>query len=222
MELPLIISFYTKNTIYEKEVAELIESCQMLQLDFVIEEKEDLGHWQSNCRAKPLFIYESLKKYQRPLFWVDADAIILKKPNCFMDSDVGFYFNNWEERNARAGTIFSLPTKRALSFFLLWHEKCQKMPDSPHGDQHFLPEVFQETSSDLRIENLPVSYVQVFDRDPTPLSETHILHTQASRTARMEGLLWKHLSGRDLKRARMLEAHFRASHCREFFDDVSF
>ena len=212
METPLIISFFTKDTIYEKEVEELIESCNLLHLDFIIEEKKDLGSWQKNCCQKPLFIHECLQKYKRPLLWVDADAIILKKPDLLLNQgDVSFYFNHWEEKRARAGTILALPSKEALHFFHLWHLKCHEKQDFPHGDQHFLPETFATAPTSLQIGELPLSYVHVFDRDPVPFNETHILHTQASRTALMHNLIWKSLSSKDLKRLRIANAPVRAS-----------
>ena len=203
MTTPTIISFFTKDTIYEKEVQELIESCKNLHLDYIIEGIEDLGSWQKNCCQKPLFIQKCLQKTKRPLLWVDADGIILKTPFLpLTDGDVSFYFNHWEERRARAGTIFALPSLEAIHFFGLWHRKCQEMQDYPSGDQHFLPEALAEATS-LRVGQLPLSYVHVFDRDQIPISDTYILHTQASRTALMLPLFWKSLSGKDLKRLRI-------------------
>ncbi len=211
MKTPLIVSFFTKDTIYEKEIQELIESCRILHLDYVIEEKEDLGNWQRNCCQKPLFIYECLQKYKKPILWVDADGIILRTPNLSWNVDVGFYFNNWGEKQARAGTIFATPSPEALYFFNLWHLKCQENQNFPHGDQHFLPEVFKIILPSLNIGQLPLSYVHVFDRDPIPFTETHILHTQASRTAMLQKFLWNTLSSKDLKNLRIKNAPLRAS-----------
>ncbi|HAB98582.1 MAG TPA: hypothetical protein DCE71_02020, partial [Parachlamydiales bacterium] len=58
MNTPLIISFYTQNTIYEKEVEDLEASCQSLELAYYIEGRKDLGTWEENCCQKPLFILE--------------------------------------------------------------------------------------------------------------------------------------------------------------------
>lgn len=55
METPLIISFFTKDTIYEKEVEELIESCNLLHLDFIIEEKK-ISAVGKRIAAKNLFL----------------------------------------------------------------------------------------------------------------------------------------------------------------------
>lgn len=202
----MIISYYTKNTIYEREVEDLLSTCLKLHLDHYIVAKEDLGSWERNCCEKPLFILECLQKFQKPLFWVDADAMILQKPSFYWNEyDVGFYFQD-EQDHARAGTIYASYTKATLDFLRSWHLACQErfsaLGQLPGADQAILNELLYKKPL-LKIAKLPVEYVRIFDRDPIAWEKTVILHFQASRTARMDPLLWQHLTGLDLKHLRM-------------------
>ena len=207
MTIPLIVSFFTKNTIYEKEVEDLLLSCQLHGLEYYIEPRDDLGSWQENCCQKPQFILECLDRFRKPLLWVDADAIILQRPLLsFEGIDLAIHFNDYEKRVVRSGTIYANPTASAKDLMERWRRSCVEAfssgKDLPHGDQGQLPQLLLQQSA-LSVARLPVEYVQIFDRDPGPLEKAVILHFQASRTAAMHSILWKHLSGKDLKKMRM-------------------
>ncbi len=201
-----IISFYTKNTIYEKEIEDLSLSCKSLKVDHYIEAREDLGSWEKNCCQKPLFILECLEKFNCPLLWIDADGILLKPPNHqFEDCDLGLYFNNIRTKHARNGTIYISPTKATKEFMQLWYDTMQKMNARPRKkltpDQPVMISLIRKVP--LKISHLPLEYTQVFDRDQIPLEKTVILHFQASRTARMDPIFWQHLTGKELKAMRI-------------------
>lgn len=200
-----LISFYTKNTIYEKEVEDLTASCQVLQIDHYIEAREDLGSWQKNCNQKPLFILECLERFNEPLLWVDADGVALKQLELDMGtSDIGLYFNNRKTLHARNATIYIAPTAGAKAFLEAWHETLQRQRRKvPRPDQPVMIELLRKKKVPLQIGDLPLEYMQIFDRDQVPLEKTVILHFQASRTAGMIPLFWQHLTGRELKAIRM-------------------
>ncbi|PIS03446.1 MAG: hypothetical protein COT85_00245 [Chlamydiae bacterium CG10_big_fil_rev_8_21_14_0_10_42_34] len=203
-----VISFYTKGTIYEKEIEDLALSCKALQIDHYIEEREDLGAWEKNCNQKPLFILECLEKFNCPLLWVDSDGILLKKPNLnLQEVDLGLYFNNAKTKHARNATIYVSPTNNTKKFLRLWYETLQKMNSRPRKnlipDQPVMISLIRKGEIPLKIGNLPLEYMQIFDRDQVPLEKTVILHFQASRTARMDPIFWQHLTGKELKAIRM-------------------
>jgi hypothetical protein len=203
-----IISFYTQDTIYEKEIEDLRHSCTTLGIDHYIEARPDLGCWERNCNQKPLFIYECLERFNEPLLWVDSDGILLQKPNLSLpDCDLGLYFNNYPTKHARNATIYIAPTQPAKQFLKLWHETLQKL-NGPKAkklkpDQPVMISLLRKNLLPLKIGHLPLEYMQIFDRDEIPLEKTVILHFQASRTAKMVPLFWQHLTGRDLKAIRM-------------------
>ena len=207
MTAPLLISFYTKNTIYEKEIADLSASCQALEIESCIEAREDLGSWDKNCCQKPLFILECMEKYNRPLLWVDADAIVMQKITLNYDNtDLALYFNNRSRNEARSATIYIAPTVFAKDFVLQWYEYCLKALSQgkpvPYADQSVLTDALKGSPL-LRVADLPLEYASIFDRDPVPMSKIMILHFQASRTALMPRVLWENISGAQLKAMRM-------------------
>ncbi len=213
-----LISFYTQDTIYEKEIEDLISSCEHLKIDHYIEPRKDLGCWEKNCAQKPLFIYECLRKFNCPLLWVDSDGIVLQKPQLDLrDSDLGLYFNNLRTRHARNATIFINPTKNALKFLLLWHETLLNFNSGARRkltpDQPVMNFLIRKNKVPIKIAPLPLEYMQIFDRDPVPLEKTVILHFQASRTAKMAPLFWKKLKGSDLKAIRMHTSLNRFKDC---------
>ena len=203
-----LISFYTKNTIYEKEIEDLSASVKALDIDHYIEGREDFGCWEKNCAQKPLFIYECLQKFNEPLLWVDSDGIALQKPDLDLGAcDLGLYFNNVKTRHARNATIYMRPTKAAKEFMWLWHQTLLKRNAPPKKkltpDQPVMNYLIRKKTVPVKIAHLPIEYMQIFDRDPIPLEKTVILHFQASRTAKMDQILWKNISGRDLKAMRI-------------------
>ncbi len=207
MIAPLLISFYTKNTIYEKEIADLIASCKSLEIEYCIQAREDLGSWDRNCCQKPLFILECMEKYNRPLLWVDADAVVMQKIALNYDNvDLALYFNNRSTNDARSATIYIAPTVFAKAFISQWYEHClealSKGAPVPYADQSVLVDLLR-TSPVLKIADLPLEYTSIFDRDPLPMSKIRILHFQASRTALIPKVLWENISGAQLKAMRM-------------------
>lgn len=199
-----LISFYTKNTIYEKEVEDLLSSCRALEIDHYVEERDDLGSWERNCAQKPIFILECINKFNEPVLWVDSDAILLQKPSLQLHQyDLALYFNN--PTHARSATIFFNATREARKFLTLWHkELLKKNSKVDTQDQPVMNELIQEKKiPNLKIGELPLEYMHIFDRDSIPLEKTVILHFQASRTAKMDPIFWKNLKGSDLKAMRM-------------------
>lgn len=201
-----LISFYTKNTIYEKEVEDLQNSVRALDIDHYIESREDLGCWEKNCAQKPLFIFECLEKFNEPLLWVDSDGVVFKKPHLeFNDCDLALFFDS--PGRARNSTIFINPTEPAKEFMWLWHETLLKKNQPPQKqlipDQPVMNELIREGKIPLKIGDLPLEYMQIFDRDAVNFEKTVILHFQASRTAKMDPIFWRHISGRELKTMRM-------------------
>jgi len=205
-----VISFYTKNTIYEKEVEDLAASCRALEIDHYIEAREDLGNWEQNCCQKPLFILECLEKFNKPLLWVDADGVVLQKPSLsFEEFDLGLYYNNVRTKHVRAATVYISPTQAAKNFLKLWHQTClekiARREKLPFGDQAVLIALLRKKEIPLKIGKLPLEYTRIFDRDLVPMEKTVIIHFQASRTALMDPIFWKNLTGRDLKAMRMAQ-----------------
>ena len=71
---PRVISFYTKDTPYEKEAEGLAKSCDALGIRYFIEGINLDNDQTTNTLFKPIFIKEKINQLNEPLLWVDSDG----------------------------------------------------------------------------------------------------------------------------------------------------
>ncbi len=190
---PLIVSYCTKDSLYEEEIKDLILSCASLKLEYSIESIVSLGSWEKNCCYKPKYILEKLITHKKPLLWVDADAIIVKKPiiDNFLNYDFGFRFKYDENKNKksiRSGTIFINYTPESINFLKTWDIECQKQLNDQNKvhevwDERCLYKLIREDKFKITFYELPISYCKIFDKfnDKVDDEEIYILQFQASR-----------------------------------------
>ena len=191
-QIPLVISYYTKNTPYEKEIEHLINSCKRFNVEYHIEGIDDRGSWGANCAFKPYFIREKMKEFQRPLLWVDADAVFLQdlKFEDFMFSDLVFYYDpsiSDPRFSAFAGTIYVNSTEGGLASLDLWcHYSDLIIKESGrfplYMDQASLHFTMLSKPS-FHFTQLPITYSKILDRCMQGLDSSKIVieHNQASR-----------------------------------------
>jgi hypothetical protein len=202
---PVVVSFYTLDTPYQQEVLSLMQSCEKLGIEARIEGKKSHGCWELNCAHKPEFILQKLDQLQRPLLWVDADAIFLKKPQWkdFTDCDLSVRIEEDlcgdHSSKVLSGTLFVNYTEEGLSLIRSWSNECQMqllyakqvidifdfkpVPGGYFWDQIALREVLSKQQG-AKVRSLPVKYCTIFDLDEDELydrRETIIEHHQASR-----------------------------------------
>lgn len=193
MDKPLIISFYTVGTPYQLEIFNLISSCHTLGLDHQIEGIESRGSWEDNCAHKPFFIYEMLKKHRRPVFWIDADAVFMRKPDfsLFEQADIAVRFVERFAHDIRfricTASLFCNYTPKALAIMDKWCRRCQQILDQGRPaaflEQVFIWEILQE-EKEATIAQLPVGYCKIFDLDEVAENEIVVEQRQASRRFR--------------------------------------
>ncbi len=130
--LPLVVSFYTLDTPYEKEVQFLIDSCRKFGIEHQIDGIPSSGSWEMNCAFKPLFLLKKLEELKRPLLWVDADAVFMQ-PFSFLEVfslDLGVRLydcpNDHPSRICSA-TVFVNSTAGGMGIVRLWAAKCLSM-----------------------------------------------------------------------------------------------
>lgn len=209
MSYPLIISYFTENTIYENEIQGLKTTCVELKLKTDIEKIVNLGSWEKNCLFKPSFILKKLKEHKRSLLWVDSDAVFLKKPNLLKNLDCDIALKRFEEYSEDdpnkffAGTIFFNYNDRTLDFVKRWADFSNETNGTMMGDQETFKEIFKK--SNVNFFNLPSSYSFIFDLSYPRLGSDDIviLHFQASRFRNIEflnfPLFFKNLDPYNLK-----------------------
>lgn len=209
---PIIVSYYTRNTLYENQVEDLIKSCESLELPFDIVPIESLGSWSKNCCFKPTFLLEKLLQHRRPIVWTDADSTVMRKPELFrhLTSDLGVHIrehlSETDSSKVLSGTIFINYTSGAKRLLKLWLLECRRKMERQELvlDQEALRDVIYRYPHGALIEHLPSSYCHIFDKSEEECPV--FVHYQASRIERalnsdneILGLFMKELHGSDLK-----------------------
>lgn len=192
-QLPLVVSFYTKNTPYEEEVDALRRSCKAFGIDCLIEGVVSMGSWEMNCAFKPLFLLEKLEKLNRPLLWVDADAVFLDQlswqESFIADVAVRLYPCADDHRSRIvSSTVFVNATAKARFALQMWAIECtRRLQDrfriKEVWDQEVLRDVLFKREYEIDWRPLPESYLMIAGH---PLDESLgfmpvILQYQASR-----------------------------------------
>lgn len=194
----VMVSFFTIDTPYEKEVKNLIKSLEALKLDYYIEGIEDLGGWVMNTQYKPVLIERALKMSGKPVVCVDADAIVKKHPKLFesmKDIDFAAYFpNSMRDRDKElfpgidfimdrllSGTVYFNYTDGAFRLLEMWKMRC--LEDNRTIDQNLLLDCVKSLKDEILIKPLPLSYCQIYDIVRNKGAAV-IEHFQASRRHR--------------------------------------
>jgi hypothetical protein len=194
-EFPLIVCFYTKDTLYQLEVQNLIASSEKWGLEHHVEPIPSFGTWERNCSYKPFFLMEKLQSFRRPLLWVDADAVFFKKPDLegLKDSwDVAVRFNescdDSHPSKVYSGSVFVNATEGAARVLKAWGKECIASFSNPERteevwDQVALRDVLLRGVPGATIGALPAGYVAIVDnaQDLKEIDDIVIGHYQASR-----------------------------------------
>ena len=182
-----IVSYFTVDTGYEKEILNLIDSLNKLGLSYYIEGIRDTGNWTLNTHYKPIIIRKILDLIDKPVIFIDADARVQKYPLLFDDTKEDFmgYFPDRDKTNntlikdkVLSGTIFFNNTVMARELLDLWVKKCQVQRGD--WDQQILSDAIKALGDKLSIKNLPPTYVQIHDL-MKKFGDPIIEHYQASR-----------------------------------------
>jgi len=183
---PIFIAYYTKNTGYEQEVENLRESLLKFDLEHDIQGIPNLGDWNKNTHYKPKFIKKMLLKHNKPVVYIDADAVICLEPIYFDDliCDIAVPKITWSEYRTRSdkveilsGTLYFTP--KAINLVNKWIVLCDKQPII--WDQKLLAKLLNDTQYLI----LPDEYCVIFD-SMRKIKNPVIKHMQASRRFKRE------------------------------------
>jgi len=191
---PLVISFYTKNTPYQLEIQNLIASCELYQIQHSIEGVDSFGSWEINCAFKPFYILGKLKEFQRPILWIDADGVFMKKPAVIaaFNSDLATRINgdcpDQHPSKIISSTIYVDFSAKGMNLMRLWAQESQRILNQENRNEEFwdqiaLRNVLLANPDGAKIEALPLSYAKIFDhpKDLQSQEMAVIQHYQASR-----------------------------------------
>ncbi len=191
MQDPIVISFYTYKTFYEKEAARLLSSCDRVGLEHQIVGIDPFGKWHEHVCYKPFFIYKKLLELKRPLLWLDADAEIVRKPPFQFEQPIGIRcFDCYPPEHPNylfASTIYVDYQPQIVELMKAWGEECQKALEKHPGLEVSDQPILQSLLSKMKIpfDPLPVGYAAIFENEQDlPPDQLYIVQYQASRLYR--------------------------------------
>lgn len=190
---PLVISFYTKDTPYQLDAHHLIASCDKFGVEHHIEGIDSHGSWELNCAYKPFFIAEKLRQFERPVLWIDVDAVFAQKPKILkvFEKDFAVYsqadLKPDHPSKIRSGTIYVNYTERGNTVLKSWAQECQRLLVDPKRTEEFWDQIALRNVylAEKNLGALPLSYIKILGHPvdvkcPKPV----IIHYQASRHAK--------------------------------------
>jgi hypothetical protein len=191
---PLVVSYYTKDTMYQLEVKGLIESCEKWNLPYHVEPIDSFGSWELNCGYKPFFLLSKLQEFKRPVFWVDADAVFVRAPSFLEEfsADLAVRINDPCALDHRSKVIsnsfFVNNTPEAATLLKLWASECYHSLSNPdrteeYWDQVGLRDVIFSNRHKAKVVGIPHAYAAIDEHpvDKKEILEPVLLHYQASR-----------------------------------------
>jgi hypothetical protein len=187
--MPTIISFFTQDWEYPNHAKRLIKECKMLNLDFLIKERESAGGYLQNTCMKPFFILECLKELKRPVLWVDIDASIYHRPIIFENLSKDMAARPKAPQIARkwhVGTLWFNYTPKAINFLEKWCQLSNEL-----SDEYALQKLW-ETNPDIDYLELPSEYHFILLKNMNPNHKTVIAHRISSGGSKKEQeYIWK-------------------------------
>lgn len=180
----IFVSYYTKNTDYEKEYKKLESSLKKFKLSHEIVGIKSQGNWFANCFYRTEFVKDMLNKYKCAVVWVDCDAIIQQYPDLLFKLNIyDFAYHLRMRRNNTSellgGTMYFNYTKKSFELLEKWKQLVNSNNRKYKLDQSYLHEAVNSLPG-LKSYILPATYCQIFDimKDA---GKPVIEHFQASR-----------------------------------------
>lgn len=179
----IVVSMFTANSIYEDIVDNLEKSMKDLNLEYKIYCIPEQGSWEKNCQQKVFVLRDALRKYQKPVVWVDADAEFSRYPDLFdqLKCDFAYYYFD-THREVLSGTLYLANNRKVTELLDAW---IKINSTNNEWDQRNLKSLILGSFKDkLNYYRLPVEYCKIFDNKHQKANNPVITHYQASRTVK--------------------------------------
>lgn len=180
----IVVSYFTKNTLYEKEIKKLEKSLIEFNVKYYIKSIDDLGSWQENTIYKATFIKEVLNKFPDfNIVFVDGDAILYEYPELFNNIKEDFAVHFFKKKQLASGTLFFKNNTIIREFVDDWIKENKN--SSTTLEQQNLQNVFTRKWKEVLTTNyLPENYCYIFDIAIDKEIKPVIKHFQLSRKTR--------------------------------------
>lgn len=179
---PIVISYYTEGSAYKEESLRLKDSLLRLGIEHQICEVPNRGSWQANTQYKAQFILEKVEQTQRPVLYVDADAMFEQYPALLDDFPHDFACHYRDGKELLSGTLYFGGGDLSRTILREWIDENERNKNL--WDQRNLQTVLWRMGG--KHDLLPAQYCCIFDLMAHVLDPV-ILHFQASR--RLKGTI---------------------------------
>lgn len=190
----MFVSYFTPD--YEKIMDNyLLPSLIRWSLPYYTEKIEDKKSWTENTKFKPVFIKQCLEKFNTPICWIDADAIVNKFPSLFWvipEYDLAYHTLIWKEHypwhtnsnktEVLSGTLFLRNNNKIKQLLDKWIE----LTKNHNWEQRALEESVK-LMPELKAYELPKNYCYITSTprgeplNPLKKDEIVIEHFQKGR-----------------------------------------
>lgn len=174
----VIVSFYTVNTPYEREVQNLKTSIKKFGLKSHIMGAPNLGSWEKNCQYKAEYIREAMDMFDENIVWIDADAVFQKEPVLFdtLNCDLAYHYLEYR-KELLSGTLFIQNNEKMKAVIDQWIalNKTNNLWDQVNL------QTIVESHTNLNTYVLPEAYCKIFKHRVQTERDPVITHYQASR-----------------------------------------
>ena len=186
----VVISGFTVKTQYEEEVKDLMRDLKRFNIPNEIFSYVSRGDWTKNTMVKAELFQEAMKKYpDKDIIWLDADAVIMQKPELFFelenhDFDICCHYlkTHYNPNELLSGTLAFRNNETTRQLVDDWvsdkevnwdQKKLQKLVDGKYKDK-------------LKHLPLPIEYIKIKRRNEHDVYNIGgvIGHKQVSRKQR--------------------------------------
>lgn len=179
----IIISMFTKDTPYEKDIDILSRSIDRYNIKYDIIGKDNTGNWIKNTYLKALTIKDAMNKYKIPVVWIDIDAKLVRYPDFFfnMNGEISYFkFDNYED--ILTGTLYFAYTDNCKRIIDDWINinSTSDVPDASNF-LYVINKFKRNKDITLKYIPLPVEYVNIIGNDLTKSNNPVIIHNNASK-----------------------------------------
>jgi hypothetical protein len=192
-----VISFYTKNTGYEKEIENLENSLKALKIPHHFFGFPETGSWRGNLNYKSQCILKAMDMFpDKDIVFLDSDAVVQRDPTLFDELsksrayDLSAHFFQYSQRSGGAlellsGTLWIANNETSRKLMQKWHAIGIVRDDVKH--QQCLKLAIAALEKDgikIRVNRHPFAYTCIFDYPLAKQCVPVIMHYQASRRLR--------------------------------------
>lgn len=175
-----VVSFYTVDTMYEKEAEYLMRSLEKFQISHrIFGIKASSDKWVEVCQIKPHIIKMVLDSAEGYVCWLDADSTMVRDPGFLKDPPRRYpvFGHQKRPRVFMSGTVLFSATKEARDMLQQWID-LQEKPEhrGVSWDQEVMSIVFCKNKNLVGV--LPPEYLKKFDKKG---GNPVVVHWMASR-----------------------------------------